>query len=91
MLKICKNGHKFYKTSSCPVCPICEMQRVPKQEFLAALGAPARRALENAKISSLIKLSKFTEKELLKLHGLGPSSIPILKKSLKEKGLTFKK
>lgn len=58
--------------------------------FLSLVGAPARRALENAKIDSLKKLSSYTEKELLKLHGLGPSSIPILKKCLKENGLSFK-
>jgi hypothetical protein len=36
-------------------------------------------------------LSKKTEKELLALHGFGPSSIKKLKPLLKEEGLSFKK
>ena len=59
--------------------------------FLSLLGAPARRALENSGIDTLKKLSAFTEKEILKLHGIGKSSIPILSNALKEKGLSFKK
>lgn len=54
------------------------------------ISAPARRALENAGIKTLLQLSNFTEAELLKLHGLGPSSIPKLIACLKEKGLSFK-
>lgn len=59
-------------------------------EIFAGLGNPAKRALANAGVDSLKKLSSFTEKEVLKWHGLGPSSIPVLKKLLEEKGLSFK-
>lgn len=85
--RICKNGHIFFKSSDCPVCPICEKLKPAGAEFLMLLAAPARRALENAGIKTLKQLSKKTEKEILSLHGMGPSSIPILKKSLKEAGL----
>jgi DNA-directed RNA polymerase alpha subunit len=54
------------------------------------LSGPARRALENNGINTLAKLSKFSEAELLKLHGMGPGSIPKLKLALKEKGLSFR-
>ena len=54
------------------------------------LGAPAKRALANAGVDSLKKLSSYSEKEALKWHGLGPSSIPVLKKLLAEKRLSFK-
>jgi len=57
----------------------------------SALGGPARRALENNGIKSPEELAGFSEKEILKFHGLGPSSMPILRKLLKEKKLSFRK
>ena len=59
--------------------------------FLAMLGAPARRALEREGISTEEDLSKYTKSDILKLHGLGPSTIPKLEKALSNKGLSFKK
>ena len=90
-LRVCKNGHKYYKSSDCPTCPVCEEQRKPKTGFLSLLGAPARRALENAGITTLKKLSQFREADILKLHGMGPGSLPKLHSALKEAGLSFKK
>ena len=87
--RTCPNGHRYHKSSTCPVCPVCEKQREPGAEFLKVLGAPARRALENAGITSLQQLSAFSEKEILKLHGIGPSSIPPLRKALQAKKLSF--
>ena len=89
-LRLCSKGHSFYKTSDCPTCPICEEERAPKDGFLSLLGAPARRALESNGITTLQKLSEFTEAELLKLHGLGPSTIPKLRTALRNAGLNFK-
>jgi len=37
------------------------------------------------------KLSQYTKSEILKLHGMGPSTIPKLEKALADKGLSFKK
>ncbi|HRG02128.1 MAG: RNA polymerase alpha subunit C-terminal domain-containing protein [Bacteroidia bacterium] len=90
-LKVCKNGHHYYKSSDCPTCPICEQNRKPKDGFLSILAAPARRALENNGIKTLEQLSKYSEEEILQLHGMGKSSIPKLKNALQEKGLEFKK
>jgi len=59
--------------------------------FMLSLGAPARRALKNKGIDSLKKLSQFTEKEILQLHGMGKTTIPKLKDALKGEGLSFKK
>jgi hypothetical protein len=50
---------------------------------------PARRALEGAGIKTVKQLSKFSEKEILKLHGMGPGSIPKLRKALAAEGLSF--
>lgn len=90
ILKACQNGHVFFKSSDCPTCPICEKTRKPMNSFLAELAAPARRTLENNAINSLEKLATFSEKEVLKFHGMGKSSISKLKKMLKEVDLNFR-
>jgi DNA-directed RNA polymerase alpha subunit len=54
------------------------------------LRAPARRALINAGIDSLLQLSKYSEADILQLHGMGKSSIPKLNDALKKAGLSFK-
>lgn len=89
-VKTCKNGHSFTKTTDCPTCPVCEKERKPKTGFMQVLSAPAIRALEQANIKTLKQLSKKTEKELLSLHGFGPSSIKKLIPLLKEAGLSLK-
>lgn len=89
-LKVCKNGHRFYKKTDCPTCPIYEATRKPKDNFLALLAAPARRALERANIFTLNNLAQYSEKELLALHGMGKSSIATLQALLLAKGLTFR-
>lgn len=89
-LRICENGHEYFKTSDCPTCPICEQESKPQSGFLSTLGAPARRALENNGIYTLKQLSTFTENQILKLHGMGPSTIPKLRTALKSVGLTFR-
>jgi len=89
-LKICQNGHRFYKSSDCPVCPICEKERIPESEFLFILSAPARRALENKGINTLEKLAEYTEPELMALHGFGKSSLPKLQDAIKKVGLSLK-
>lgn len=62
----------------------------PASDFISALGAPARRALLNAGITTIKKLAACSEKEILALHGVGKSSIPKLKSALTEKGLDFR-
>ncbi len=89
-LRICKKGHRYYKSSDCPTCPVCEQERKPDKGFLALLSAPARQALENAGIKTLSDLSKKSESEILQLHGMGPGSIPKLRKALQSEGLSFK-
>ena len=89
-LRTCKKGHQYYKSSDCPVCPVCAAAETPEEEFLALLSAPARRALQNAGISTVAQVSKWSKKELLQLHGLGPSSIPLLEKVLAKHGLMLK-
>ena len=86
-LRTCEKGHEYYKSSDCPTC---EKERTPKEGFLSLLSAPARRALEHHGIHNVEELSKYSEKEILKLHGMGPASLPKLRKALEESGLSFK-
>ncbi len=88
-LKVCDNGHKYYKSSDCPTCPICEQERKPVDGFLSNLSAPARRALENNGITTLEQLSNYSEAEILTFHGMGPASLPKLRAALEEEGLDF--
>lgn len=90
-LRTCPKGHKYYKSSDCPTCPVCENERKPGNGFLSLLSAPARRALENKGIKTLQQLSRFSEEEILELHGMGPGSLPKLRAALKEQKLAFRK
>ncbi|MFT3675261.1 MAG: DNA-directed RNA polymerase subunit alpha C-terminal domain-containing protein [Chitinophagaceae bacterium] len=89
--RTCPNGHVYYKTSDCPVCPQCETDKRPQSGWLAKLAAPARRALANAGIQTVQQLASFSEKEILSLHGMGPGSLPHLHAAMKEARLSFKK
>ena len=88
--KTCINGHTFIKSSDCPVCPICEAEKKPADGFLSQMSGPARRALEHNGIKTLKQLALYSEKEILKLHGIGPASLPLLRAALQEEGLFFK-
>ncbi|HZG26271.1 MAG TPA: RNA polymerase alpha subunit C-terminal domain-containing protein [Chitinophagaceae bacterium] len=89
-LRTCKKGHTYYKSSDCPTCTICEQERKPGGGFYSRLSAPARRALEGKGIKTLQDLARFTEAEVLQLHGMGPASLPILREELSSGGLSFK-
>ncbi len=54
------------------------------------LAAPARRALINAKLIKITDLKKISEKNLMTLHGMGPSSLPIIKREMKKFKIKFK-
>lgn len=88
--KLCPEGHIFFKSSDCPVCPVCEKKRKTVLGWMSALSAPAKRALENNGLTSLHKIAACTEKEILSLHGIGPSALPKLKSALLSAGLHFK-
>lgn len=90
-LKVCQRGHKFYKSSDCPSCPICAAQAKPVSGFISLLSAPARGALDHAGISTLTELSRYSEREILKVHGMGPKSLPVLKQALRDAGMAFAK
>jgi predicted flap endonuclease-1-like 5' DNA nuclease len=55
------------------------------------IGSPAHRALAAAGITRLEQFTAISETELLKLHGVGPKAVRIIKETLREKGLAFAK
>ena len=61
----------------------------PKHDFPAGIGQPATRALVAAGYTNLDQFSRVTESELLKLHGMGPKAVGIIRSALHAKGLSF--
>ena len=53
------------------------------------LSAPAHRALASAGISRLEQLTKFSEAEIKRLHGIGPNALEQLRRALAAKRLSF--
>ena len=88
--RTCKDGHTFYKSTDCPTCPTCEKLKEPASGFLALLSNPARNALLHYGIDTINKLASYSEKEILKLHGVGKTSLPTFRKALQDEGLSFK-
>jgi hypothetical protein len=56
---------------------------------LPKLAAPARRALIGAGYTRLEQLTKAKEAEVMRLHGMGPNAMVVLRKALEERGLSF--
>jgi predicted Fe-Mo cluster-binding NifX family protein len=57
---------------------------------LPKLAAPARRALTGAGYTRLEDLTKVKESEVIRLHGMGPNAMAVLRDALKERGLSFR-
>lgn len=55
------------------------------------LAKPAQRALAGADILTIEQLAKWSEKDLMDLHGMGPKAMGQLREALNEKGLKFAK
>jgi uncharacterized protein YdhG (YjbR/CyaY superfamily) len=56
---------------------------------LPNIGAPARRALGAAGYVRLEQLTQVSEAELLRIHGMGPKALGILRAALQSRGLSF--
>ena len=62
-----------------------------KTNLPSKLAKPAQRALAGADIITIEQLAKWSEKELMNLHGMGPKAMGQLREALNEKGLSFAK
>ena len=58
---------------------------------LPKLAAPAMRALNSAGLTSLAKLARATEAEVMALHGMGPNAMKAIRAAMKARGLSFAK
>lgn len=65
-------------------------ERKRNDGFLSLLSAPARRALEREGITSVKQLARYSEAEILALHGIGPSSLPKLRQALQSENQDFR-
>ena len=61
----------------------------PDTDFPYSIGRPAGGALKHAGYFKLKQLTKLTEVELLKMHGVGPKAVAILRELLKARGMSF--
>jgi deazaflavin-dependent oxidoreductase (nitroreductase family) len=61
----------------------------PASDLPAGLAQPALRALSSAGITRLEQFTRMPEAELLKLHGIGPRAIELIRATLAERGLAF--
>lgn len=61
----------------------------PKRDLPRGIGNPATRALANAGYVRLDQLTQVSAAELLKLHGVGPKALNVLRAALQAKGLAF--
>ena len=60
------------------------------EDDLPKIGAPARRALAAAGVTSLEQVAAWTEADLKKLHGMGPNALGKLRDALAERGFSFR-
>jgi hypothetical protein len=61
-----------------------------EENDLPKLAAPARRALIGAGYTRLEHLTEVKESDVMKLHGMGPNAMRMLRNALKERGLSFR-
>lgn len=64
---------------------------IPGGGLPAKLSQPALRALYGAGYTTLEQLTKVSGKELMQLHGFGPTGLVLIKQALQEKGLSLAK
>lgn len=62
-----------------------------QENNLPKIGQPATRALAGIGIQKLEQLTRFSESQILQLHGLGPKALGILRQALADRGLSFSK
>jgi hypothetical protein len=60
-------------------------------QFPKGIAKPALRALASVGISRLDQITRYTESQLLALHGMGPKAIGIIKTALQARGKSLAK
>jgi NAD-dependent DNA ligase len=65
------------------------MKAILQPSGLPHLASPAQRALAAAGIRTLEDLTRFSEAEISRLHGIGPTALTILREFLAVHSLSF--
>ena len=60
------------------------------EDLLSKLAHPAQRALVNAGISSLEDLTRYSEREIAQLHGIGRNALEKIRVILLESNFHFR-
>ena len=63
--------------------------RMPENDLPPGLAQPALRALKAAGYTRLEQFTQISEADLLKLHGMGPKAIGLIRSALDARGLSF--
>jgi hypothetical protein len=58
--------------------------------FPKGVSGPALRALHGAGVRSLRDLTRWSEADLAKLHGMGPKALGVLKEAMATEGLSWR-
>ncbi|WP_437662188.1 DNA-binding protein [Sorangium sp. So ce1182] len=58
----------------------------PESALPKGIGKPATRALASVGISRLDQVARWTEPQLLALHGVGPKAVGVIKAALEAQG-----
>jgi hypothetical protein len=66
-----------------------EEHQQPAGDLPADLPSPARRALAAAGYTRLEQLTRISEAELRRLHGMGPKALDQLRRAMAASGHTF--
>lgn len=61
----------------------------PGNDLPTGLAKPARRALAGAGYTRLEQFTRISEDEALKLHGMGPKALDLLRRALAARGQSF--
>jgi hypothetical protein len=67
-----------------------EAAAMSQPDQLPRIGAPATRALASIDVTRLSQLTEHRADDLLKLHGMGPRAVGILRQALAEQGLSLR-
>ncbi len=70
---------------------MADEKREDQNDFPRGVSQPALRALQGAGYTRLEQLTTVTEADLLKLHGMGPKALGVLRDALQARGLSFAK
>ncbi|MCD9025783.1 DNA-binding protein [Cohnella silvisoli] len=60
-----------------------------ESDLPTGISKPAQRALAGAGYSRLEQFTTISEAEVLKLHGMGPKALGLIRQALADKGLSF--